>query len=386
MAKGQIGGNQAELWLEKGDPAGGEIVITAILSTRSGDPVSGATILFFVNGEQVAEQETDENGRASATIPMQENTFSVSAQIRGTALTERIQVSVKGKSTIVKNFDARVVTVDSEKGWERISIRVTPPKRAHFRITDATGTVHDGVTDEHGFALFPQDPAVFQHTKKMKYVVEVEGIEKQEEFPLEAPPAHPLPDPPPNDLKFVAKWWWRLRKNNNWRLLSAWIVVVIWLIGNLYFFGVGPSSEHNPKEWTRYQKMSDAEKFFYENRHRREGTPLPEKPGVGITFRTWLRSWSWWLWFWGLGASIIYIPIAFRDEFSRAWYKARQTVRERREGVTRGELKEQTPVMVGEKGEQQAYHGRPLWVDTLREFFNEVLAEITVHGIARRFR
>ena len=376
MARGQINGNEVNFVLERGDPAGGEIAITAILSARHGDPVSGVAILYFLNGVAVGEEETDENGRTLRMVPMQDSTFSVSAQVRGTALTERVQVSVKAKpATSVKNFDARVVTVDEERGLERISIRVTPAKRVHFRITSEGGVVYEGDTDEHGFVLYPQNPTQpFRHTRQMKYVVEVEGIEKQEEFPLEAPPAHPMPSPPPDGLGLLGRWWWRLWHNNNWRLLAAWVVVVVWFCVNIFVFGVGIGSDTSA-EWLRYQSMSDAEKFFYESWHRRDGMPLPTSPAAVDQFFGWLGLWSWWLWFWWLFSSVVYIPIALRDELSRAWYRARKTVLERREGVSRGgEAAVQQAEGDGSVKGRQERSQRPFWLDTLLETFHEIVA------------
>lgn len=418
MAEAMVGGHRCVLVHEVSDNTSAgfprEITMAVVFSEKNGGPVEGHQINFFFDGGLTSfhEAETNEHGRAAVTFPATKGGQKMAAVVDGTALSVMYSVPVEKAAPkgAVKDFDARTVMVDEEQGLVRISVRVVPAQKTPYRI-EGGGVVYNGETDENGFGLFPpvSDPPL-RHDKKIKYVVELPGQKRQEELLLEAPPLHPMPPPPPDEYmsfsqpvglslvagfwwqvgSFLCRMWWRLRRNNNWRLLFAWIIWFCWLFANVYFFGVGIGGDDGSAEWLKYQNMSDAEKFFYESWHRRDRIPLPLEPGAVDAFWNWLRSWSWWLWVWWFVGSIVYIPIAFWDELSRAWYKARKTVLERREGVSRGGEETAGPVVpagaeVPVVGERR--HGRrSFFTETVMETLHEIVAEVAVHGISRRFR
>lgn len=396
MAEATVGGRRCVLVHEVSDNTSAgfprDITMAAVLSEKNGGPVEGHKIKFFFDGGTTPfhSDETNEDGRVAVTFSATKGGQKMTATVDGTGLSVTYAVPVEKAAAkgAVKDFDARTVTVDEEQGLVRISVRVVPAQKVSYRI-EGGGVVYDGETDENGFGLYPaaSDPPL-HHDKKIKYVVELPGQKRQEDLLLEAPPLHPMPPPPPDNLGFVGRWVWRLWRNNNWRLLFAWMFLFLWLFANVYFFGAG--GHDGSAEWLKYQSMSDAEKFFYESWHRRDRIPLPLEPGAVDAFWNWLRSWSWWLWVWWFVGSIVYIPIAFWDELSRAWYKARKTVLERREGVSRGGEETAGPVVpagaeavaVGERR-----HGRrSFFTQTVMETLHEIVAEVAVHGISRRFR
>ena len=397
MAEGNVGGRRCVLVLEVSDnTAAGfprEITMAVVLTEKNGGPVEGSKINFFFDGGTTTfkEADTNEHGRTVVIFTATKGGQKMTATVDGSGLSGTYAVPVEkaaAKITDVKDFNARTISVSEEFGLERISVCVNPPRVVRFEI-EGNGVIYQGDTDINGFGLYPpiSEPPL-HHSKKVKYVVQLPGLMKQEELVLEAPPRHPLPPPPPDGLGFFRRWGWRLWYNNNWRLAFAWVVLIVWLCGNLLVFGVGIESDSGA-EWVKYQGMSDAQKFFYESWHRRDGVPLPTEPGAIDQFSNWLGSWSWWLWFWWLLASIVYVPVAFWDELSRAWYKARKTVMERREGVSRGG--ETTGPAVPAGAEQAPMGGRDggrrsFFTETVMETLHEIVAEVAVHGISRRFR
>lgn len=415
MAEGMVSGRRCVLNHEVSDnpPAGfpREITMAVTLSEKNGGPVEGHKIRFFFDGSLTSfhEDETNEYGRTSVTFLATRGGQKMTATLDGTGLsvTYSIPVEKVAPKGAVKEFDARTVTVSEEDGLERIAVRVDPPRKTTYRI-EGGGVVYTAETDENGFGLYPSvsDPPL-HHNRKIKYVVELPGQRRQEELLLEAPPSHRMPPPPPNEYmsfsqpvglsllvglwwqigSFWCRMWWRLAHNNNWRMLFNFVIALVWFFVNAHLFGIG-GGDDGSSEWLKYQGMSDADRFFYESWHTRDGIPLPTAPGAMGSFWNQLGSWSWWLWCWWLLGSIVYVPIALWDELSRAWYRARQTVLERREGVSRGEQRE--PALVG--AEQVLAGGRPIarqksfFTETVMETLHEIVAEVAVHGLSRRFR
>lgn len=395
MPEGMIGGRRCVLTSEVSDnTAAGfprEITMAVVLMEKNGGPVEGQKVYFFFDGGSIPfhEDETKEYGRASVTFLTLRGGQKMTATVEGSGLsvTYTVPVEKKTETTVpVKDFDARTITVDEERGLERVSIRLSPPRKAHFRI-EGGGVVHDGDTDEHGFVVYPPVSELpLHHDRKIKYVVEVEGVKRQEELLLEAPPLHPMPPPPPADLGFLRRWVWRLRHNNNWRMALGLTLTMSWFCFNVFVFGIC-TGDSGTAEWLRYQGMSEADRFFYETWHLRDGIPLPTDPSTAGYQWEWWCSWSWWSWFWFTLVNTIYVPVSLWDEFSRAWYRARKTVLERREGVSRGDAFAQPAGAGVPAGEQQGQrHPRSFFAETVMETFHEIVAEVAVHGLSRRFR
>mgnify|MGYP001559229713 CR=1 FL=1 len=134
----------------------------------------------------------------------------------------------------------------------------------------------------------------------------------------------------------MRRWTWRFiiafRTNNNVRLAVFWIATVILLLFNLVLFGVGPAVQPQPSLGEAIQKYHPAYYFV------RYGSP-PELSGFFLfNLRETIRPFAWWLWFILFLWSVIYIPIAFRDEVARTWESAWRKARESRGGEEEANL------------------------------------------------
>ncbi|RJQ37805.1 hypothetical protein C4552_00205 [Candidatus Parcubacteria bacterium] len=107
---------------------------------------------------------------------------------------------------------------------------------------------------------------------------------------------------------------WLCATNNN-RLKAMWIVTVVWFLWNCLIIGVGPSASEAPTQSFHYP-------------HYR--TPSPAPTHVLQSLWDIYGFWSWALWFPWLLATLVYTPIAFRDEVQNAFRRATQKFRERR--------------------------------------------------------
>lgn len=129
---------------------------------------------------------------------------------------------------------------------------------------------------------------------------------------------------------FLYRLFWRLRTDNNIRALCAWIVVITWLTLNFWVFGLGPSQPsvltpaslvHKSEELNeRRQNLllhkqfkTDEELGLAPKKETRKKEP-DRKEKSGWFF----GKWSWILWVLVFIVTVIYTPLAFRDEAGRA--------------------------------------------------------------------
>lgn len=103
-----------------------------------------------------------------------------------------------------------------------------------------------------------------------------------------------------NDMWF--RLGFKLRTDNNARCAAMWIIVVTWLIFNLFVVGIGPSG------FDDFQSV--AEKAYLGE----------EAAGESWLAGLWdlFGSASWWGWVLWVIVTLVYTPIAFRDEVARA--------------------------------------------------------------------
>lgn len=132
----------------------------------------------------------------------------------------------------------------------------------------------------------------------------------------------------------MRRWIWRFivafRTNNNVRLAVLWGITGFLLVFNLFVFGVGPVSKLTVGETAqRYNNLYYFGQFVTDAELHPLSSFLESFfGGIWDSF----RSVAWWLWFGLLLLSIVYTPIAFRDEVARAWEIAWRKARERRGG------------------------------------------------------
>ena len=119
--------------------------------------------------------------------------------------------------------------------------------------------------------------------------------------------------------------------NNNTRLKTFWAATLIILVANLIIFGFGPTIE---------SPVSETAQKYYNLYYKGQFATDAEIAGwLGSISRffgwswSWLRWSAWTFWFLLLGWSIIYTPIAFRDEVARGWHTAWRIILEKRTGI-----------------------------------------------------
>lgn len=134
-------------------------------------------------------------------------------------------------------------------------------------------------------------------------------------------------------LRALADWFVnRFRASNNFQLGVFWAFGLLHLLFNLVVFGFGPAFE--------FGRSAEEQRYYNAFLSGRFATDAELVPWILRPFGWladifgelwgWLRWASWSLWVLLLILNVIYIPIAFRDEVSRAWRSALRSVRERR--------------------------------------------------------
>lgn len=129
-------------------------------------------------------------------------------------------------------------------------------------------------------------------------------------------------------IDFLWRFGYRFGNDNNFRLAVLWGFALAHLIFNLVVFGFGLATDFFPipEEVQRYNNLEFRGRFATD----RELNP-PSWFGE-TTGSLWgqLRWWSWTALAVMFVVNVVYIPIAFRDELSRAWRFAARAFRERR--------------------------------------------------------
>lgn len=200
--------------------------------------------------------------------------------------------------------------------------------------------------------------------------------------------------------RFLFTLGFRLRTNNNWRLVAMWFVTAAWLLANLYFVGVGFPTKTNTERLSAPERPEWAQRLDNTVMHgsrvldselppELRPAPLPDtSPEIWARVKAWSGRTAWKMWFLLLLASVVYIPIAFRDEVAQTWEKAKRKVRERRGGTTNVAPSPTSASAVGQTGGESAptpaqpASGLRKYV---RELGQEVFAEI-IAAIALRKR
>ncbi|MBI4132530.1 MAG: hypothetical protein HY473_00315 [Candidatus Sungbacteria bacterium] len=174
----------------------------------------------------------------------------------------------------------------------------------------------------------------------------------------------------------------RFRADNNFRLRVFWALGLAHLVFNLVVFGFGPAIEFPVSETVqRYRNLQFHGEFVTDRE-------LQWLPWVGELFAwTWgsLRWISWTLWVVMLIVNLVYIPIAFRDEMSRAWRFGVRSVREKRGSVaapTAGAPAAATPSAGIQAGLMAA--GFKESFNFLREVLGATVANLFTHPQIRR--
>ncbi len=186
-----------------------------------------------------------------------------------------------------------------------------------------------------------------------------------------------------NSIIFKRLLWrygYALRASNNVRMVTCWALVAVGLIFNSIVFGIGPTtaafspSDEAGRYYSAYFQGSfatDAELLSAPSR-----VFGSVSAGIGWAWG-WLRWFAWTVWSVLLVGSLIYTPLAFRDEGSRAWRSASRKFRERRgDGSGGGSRKS-----AGDKAD-----GKPLTKGeyVLWELGSDFIQEILAHTIFRR--
>ena len=175
-------------------------------------------------------------------------------------------------------------------------------------------------------------------------------------------------------MRALVDWFFnRFRASNNFRLITFWAIGLAHLIFNLVVFGFGSGLEFGRSE--EAQRYYNA---FFDGRFATDAELVPWilRPfgwlaGLLSWVWGWLRWASWTLWVLMFIVNIIYIPIAFRDEFSRGWRAGMRSVRERR-GSSGAAATSPPPGGGGTAPPGQPQPGPGGFLRELREFFREV--------------
>lgn len=169
--------------------------------------------------------------------------------------------------------------------------------------------------------------------------------------------------------------------DNNRRLAVLWVGVIASLIFTALIFGFGDPIEIGGGRSDEAQRLyntyfhgvgkTDAE-FFQHGWVVRLISLYFDLIGASIDF---LRPVAWMFCLALLIAGLIYIPVAFSDEFARAWRTATRLVRERRGGSASGGAPEQTTA--------SAPSGALTWKqyiswELISDFVQELLASILI--------
>ncbi len=164
---------------------------------------------------------------------------------------------------------------------------------------------------------------------------------------------------------------YRLRTNNNVRCATLWALVVALLVINLLVFGFGHTSAPSPLPETiqKYNNLefrgvfaTDAELLSW---HQRLSAGVS---GAFGWWSEWLRFFAWASWFFLLVTSVIYTPVAFRDEFQRA-KETIEALREERGGAP--DESQTTPAATPPAGDQMTFKRFLKW-DLAVEFLTEI--------------
>lgn len=181
----------------------------------------------------------------------------------------------------------------------------------------------------------------------------------------------------------IYTFFYKLRSDNNYQLLAAWIICGAWFLFNLVFLGIGPEPDSGLSEIRqRYYNL-----YF----HDQYATDQEIRSWISNGW-IWLvdaaRTWSWKLWWAWLTASLVYVSIAFSDEIGRAVRTASRMIRER---GRHQDLPDTTPAQTAgaettPRTEQprrgEGWHGEK-WI-FVREFLSAMTAELAARGLRRR--
>ncbi|MBI4132152.1 MAG: hypothetical protein HY474_00800 [Candidatus Sungbacteria bacterium] len=171
----------------------------------------------------------------------------------------------------------------------------------------------------------------------------------------------------------------RFRASNNFRLAVSWALTVVILVVNLVIFGFGPAlvfgqseeAQRNYNLFFRGQFATDAELASW---------------GDGIaSIWTWFWGWVRWLawsgWFVLLLFSLVYTPVALRDEFGRAWRTVNRRLRERRGAAVPAVRPTAAPTGAAPPpgaGGQPITFWQYLTAEFIGDFLQELIAHLTI--------
>lgn len=109
------------------------------------------------------------------------------------------------------------------------------------------------------------------------------------------------------------KWHDSFWSNNNTRLYTFWIVLIVWLLFNFAFFDIGPQPEAPYGETAqKYYNLLRLGKFVTDSVLNGPMITVMDRVKEFLGTGAWR---DWWIW---LFCCTIYVPIAFRDELFRA--------------------------------------------------------------------
>lgn len=184
--------------------------------------------------------------------------------------------------------------------------------------------------------------------------------------------------------RWLFRFVYALRTDNNTRLKTAWVVTGAWLFLNLFVFGFGEQT-HQPSTG------DTAERYYNWYYHRQFVTDAEMHPGseASRAMIAVMRSVSWWGWVLMFLGSIAYIPFAFSDEVGRAWQSATRKAFEKSGGIDLSDLPPTvtSPPPGGGKSEPQTggkgafpllkYLSFELGLDMVREFITRAIRRRT---------
>ncbi|MFH0852716.1 MAG: hypothetical protein V1845_03925 [bacterium] len=188
-------------------------------------------------------------------------------------------------------------------------------------------------------------------------------------------------------IKDICRWFViSFLTNNNTRLLVCWIAVVVILLANLIVFGLGAPDSNS--------SMSETAQKYYNLEYKGKFGTDREIAGFTGSFSE-LVGWLWNVFRWIVWAfwlllliwSIIYVPIAFRDEAHAAWERTKRLITEKEGGEeelspTEGE---RPKIKLGEKSKTSVSEGVISKIIEqirifIREFFAAVVADTLTRG------
>ncbi len=315
-----------------------KIVATVLYGNRAPEPPR--EVVFALDGTEQTQDFSDDSGISKATMFARESGEHIATvflrDFLGLRRHHRFLIREEKEKT--KRAKELRIWTPGRDGKYSFSVSVvaedgTPANGVLVRIFNERGLVGQWETNEKG--TVDPAPSVEFSEPMMEFVVDVVGTELDRRLRLIGRSRFVVPPEVPPEIRSQGRWAvfkFAFRTNNNVRLAVLWLATGILFLFNLFVFGVGPAAKSPIGE--------TAQKYYNLYYHGELLTDVELNPIFSSFGGLWemIRSGAWWLWLLLFLGSVVYFPIALRDEVSRAWEVAWRKARERRGGEEKAHL------------------------------------------------